>query len=99
MMKAEKGGAEFKTSMVVFHRLGIATVIVPHFVRKLPRNDGTYSFYALLSYPVPLNQNQQLHTSSPKFEQYYVQGEQLYLKNCSNCHQKTGTGLGLFTHR
>lgn len=33
--------------------------------------------------------------SSPKFEQYYVNGEQLYLKNCSNCHQKTGTGLGL----
>jgi cytochrome c551 len=35
------------------------------------------------------------HTSSTKFEQYYVQGEQLYTKNCSNCHQKTGTGLGL----
>ena len=33
--------------------------------------------------------------SSPKFEQYYVNGEHLYLKNCSNCHQKTGTGLGL----
>jgi mono/diheme cytochrome c family protein len=24
-----------------------------------------------------------------------VQGEQLYIKNCSNCHQKNGTGLGL----
>jgi cytochrome c551 len=24
-----------------------------------------------------------------------VQGEQLYLKNCSNCHQKNGAGLGL----
>lgn len=34
-------------------------------------------------------------TSSIKFEQYYVQGEHLYIKNCSNCHQKTGTGLGL----
>ena len=34
-------------------------------------------------------------TSSTKFEQYYIQGEQLYIKNCSNCHQKTGTGLGL----
>jgi cytochrome c551 len=33
--------------------------------------------------------------SSTKFEQYYVQGEQLYVKNCSNCHQKNGTGLGL----
>lgn len=27
--------------------------------------------------------------------QYYVQGEQLYLKYCSNCHQKSGKGLGL----
>ena len=24
-----------------------------------------------------------------------MQGEHLYIKNCSNCHQKTGTGLGL----
>ncbi len=30
----------------------------------------------------------------PKFEQYYVQGEQLYSKHCSNCHQKSGKGLG-----
>jgi mono/diheme cytochrome c family protein len=30
-----------------------------------------------------------------KFKQYYIQGEQLYIKNCSNCHQKNGTGLGL----
>lgn len=34
-------------------------------------------------------------SSSTKFEQYYVQGEQLYIKNCSNCHQRDGTGLGL----
>lgn len=33
--------------------------------------------------------------TSVKFDQYYVHGEQLYLKNCSNCHQKEGTGLGL----
>ena len=32
---------------------------------------------------------------SVKFEQYYNQGEQLYVQNCSNCHQKNGTGLGL----
>jgi cytochrome c551 len=32
---------------------------------------------------------------SVKFQQYYVQGEQLYVKNCSNCHQKSGEGLGL----
>lgn len=34
-------------------------------------------------------------TRDTKFQQYYVQGEQLYIKNCSNCHQKNGTGLGL----
>jgi hypothetical protein len=32
--------------------------------------------------------------SSPKFGQYYVQGEQLYNLHCSNCHQKDGSGLG-----
>jgi len=31
----------------------------------------------------------------PKFKQYYVQGEQLYVRHCSNCHQKDGKGLGL----
>lgn len=33
--------------------------------------------------------------SSPKFEQYFIQGQQLYLTHCSNCHQATGKGLGL----
>jgi cytochrome c551 len=33
--------------------------------------------------------------TSVKFDQYFVHGEQLYIKNCSNCHQKNGTGLGL----
>jgi cytochrome c551 len=33
--------------------------------------------------------------SSVKFEQYYVQGQELYLKHCANCHQPEGTGLGL----
>lgn len=32
--------------------------------------------------------------SSPKFKQYYRQGESLYEKHCSNCHQKDGSGLG-----
>mgnify|MGYP003578906196 CR=1 FL=1 len=32
--------------------------------------------------------------SSTKFKQYYNQGELLYQNNCSNCHQKNGTGLG-----
>lgn len=33
-------------------------------------------------------------TRDPKFQQYYVQGERLYLTHCSNCHQKEGKGLG-----
>jgi cytochrome c551 len=32
--------------------------------------------------------------NSPKFTQYYNQGEKLYLKHCSNCHQRDGSGLG-----
>jgi cytochrome c551 len=35
------------------------------------------------------------HSESVKFQQYYVQGELLYTKYCSNCHQADGTGLGL----
>ena len=31
----------------------------------------------------------------PKFQQYFVEGEQLYLKSCSNCHHKDGKGLGM----
>jgi cytochrome c551 len=31
---------------------------------------------------------------SPKFQQYYVQGEILYRNHCSNCHQLNGKGLG-----
>ena len=30
-----------------------------------------------------------------KLQQYKVQGEELYLKHCSNCHQANGKGLGL----
>jgi len=33
--------------------------------------------------------------SGTKLKQYYLQGEQLYQNNCSNCHQKSGSGLGL----
>ena len=41
------------------------------------------------------NRDSKTDTSSTKFRQYYVQGEKLYQKHCSNCHQKDGTGLGL----
>ena len=30
-----------------------------------------------------------------KFQQYFIEGEQLYRKSCSNCHQINGKGLGL----
>jgi len=33
--------------------------------------------------------------SEIKFAQYYVQGQELYVTHCSNCHQKNGKGLGL----
>lgn len=33
--------------------------------------------------------------SQVQFMQYFVQGEELYVKHCSNCHQKNGAGLGL----
>lgn len=34
------------------------------------------------------------NSANTKFQQYYVQGELLYLKHCSNCHQANGKGLG-----
>jgi mono/diheme cytochrome c family protein len=40
-------------------------------------------------------QGNQPETTSIKYNQYYVQGEQLYVNHCSNCHQKSGTGRGL----
>ena len=48
------------------------------------------SYVLLLS-----NCTNQEHKQATKFDQYYVQGEALYLTHCSNCHQKKGTGLGL----
>ena len=33
--------------------------------------------------------------SAVKLRQFAVQGEQLYLENCSQCHQTDGTGLAL----
>jgi mono/diheme cytochrome c family protein len=32
--------------------------------------------------------------NTAKFQQYYLQGQNLYNTHCSNCHQKEGTGLG-----
>jgi cytochrome c551 len=30
-----------------------------------------------------------------KFQRYFVQGEELYVKHCSNCHNKNGRGLAM----
>ena len=35
------------------------------------------------------------NSNENKLQQYSRQGEELYLKHCSNCHQKNGSGLGL----
>jgi cytochrome c551 len=58
-------------------------------------------FYFLLSAfcfiscsPKPNSENR-TSASSTKFDQYYLQGQQLYQLHCSNCHQKDGSGLGL----
>ena len=49
------------------------------------------SFFVLCSCT---QNNSTVKDSSLKFQQYYIKGEALYLKHCSNCHQKDGAGLG-----
>lgn len=34
------------------------------------------------------------NSQSVKMQQYFVQGELLYAKHCSNCHRPSGKGLG-----
>jgi mono/diheme cytochrome c family protein len=34
-------------------------------------------------------------SKNAKYQQYFAQGQLLYERNCSNCHQKNGKGLGL----
>ena len=50
----------------------------------------------LLAFSFPLSScvSKSSDNHSPKFDQYFIQGEQLYLTHCSNCHQKNGKGLG-----
>lgn len=33
------------------------------------------------------------HRDNVKLEQYMVEGQQLYMQHCSNCHQASGEGL------
>jgi mono/diheme cytochrome c family protein len=37
--------------------------------------------------------NGKTHAAKVKYRQYFNNGRRLYLDNCSNCHQKDGTGL------
>ncbi len=49
-------------------------------------------FFTLL---ISCNSNpESTNKRSTKFQQYYVQGQTLYQKHCSNCHQSNGKGLG-----
>ena len=39
------------------------------------------------------NSNPNKDSNSVKFNQYYLQGQLLYITHCSNCHQEDGSGL------
>lgn len=54
-----------------------------------------WCFFCFMLFFCTSNSHKENSSNSTKFQQYYVHGEQLYTKNCSNCHQKDGTGLGL----
>ena len=58
-------------------------------------NFGLSAFLLILLLACSSNSGNSVDASSVKFKQYYVRGEELYLNHCSNCHQATGTGLGL----
>jgi cytochrome c551 len=51
-------------------------------------------FLAGISVCILISCGQSKTENSTKFTNYYRQGEQLYIKHCSNCHQTNGTGLG-----
>lgn len=53
-------------------------------------------FYVLIILPVFTGAGCQSaqKEDATKFTNYFRQGEQLYTKHCSNCHQANGTGLG-----
>jgi cytochrome c551 len=52
------------------------------------------SFPALISLSSCTSHSEKAGDNSLKFQQYYVQGQVLYQKHCSNCHQVNGKGLG-----
>jgi len=58
------------------------------------RSNATLCFLCLSVVLFSCGDAKQKAENTPKFRQYYVQGEKLYLKFCSNCHQENGSGLG-----
>ena len=63
---------------------------LPSKIQNSKFNNGLWVIACILQ----LTACSQTKNQSAKYQQYFVQGEQLYLKNCSNCHQKKGGGLG-----
>ena len=62
-------------------------------MNKLPSRCSLFSLVTVLLFCNSCNRPNS--SRSIKFQQYYAQGEMLYIKHCSNCHQKSGKGLGL----
>ena len=52
------------------------------------------SFFVLIVLILIISCSTSGSSESSKFTNYYNQGELLYTKHCSNCHQPTGAGLG-----
>ena len=55
---------------------------------------GRLTVFALMAFIISLAGGCGRNAQSAKFNQYYNQGEKLYEKHCSNCHQNDGKGLG-----
>lgn len=56
------------------------------------RNETRWVFWLFLSLVVFLTY---CSRRDPKLQIYYAEGERLYVKHCSNCHQTNGKGLGM----
>lgn len=62
---------------------------------KTERTFGLACALALLLPACSGKRSEESKDTSIKYQQYYLQGQQLYATHCSNCHQKDGSGLGL----
>ncbi|NJM25961.1 MAG: cytochrome c [Bacteroidia bacterium] len=55
---------------------------------------STAALMAFLAIGCSSRPQESVRDDSPKYTQYYLQGEKLFQTHCSNCHQADGTGLG-----